>query len=62
MKEWEVKIYETFVHSTTVEAANEQEAYEKAHEIITTGKRDEYGLLYETEAVGFNGMWDAYEC
>lgn len=57
-KQWEVKIYEMFVHSTTVEAANENEAYEKAYEIITSGQKDDY----DTEVVGFTGVWDAYEC
>jgi len=50
-KEWEVKIYETVVHSTVVEADNEDEAYQKAYEVIANGSSDSY----DTEAEGFTG-------
>jgi hypothetical protein len=56
-KEWEVIIFETVRHSTTVEAETRDEAYEKAYEIITNGQQDEY----DTEAEGYTGDWDAYE-
>lgn len=55
--EYEVKIWETVVHSTRVEAKSREEAYEKAYRIITDGPSDEY----DTEADGFTGDWDAYE-
>lgn len=57
MKEWEVTLYETVKHSTTVEAESRQEAYDKAWNIIANGPSDGY----ETEAEGFTGEWDAYE-
>lgn len=57
MKEWEVKIYETVIHSTIVEAANEEEARDKAFEIIANGPDSEY----DTEAEGFTGDWSATE-
>jgi hypothetical protein len=57
MKEWNVKIYETVIHSTIVEAANADEAYAKAYEIIANGPNSEY----DTEAEGFTGDWSADE-
>lgn len=56
-KEWEVIIFETVRHSTTVEAENRDDAYMKAYEIIANGQDGDY----ETEAEGFTGDWDAYE-
>ena len=56
-KEWIVKIYETVIHSTVVEAANEDEAYDKAYEVIANGPSDGY----DTEAEGFTGDWSAEE-
>jgi len=56
-KQWEVLLFETVRHSTTVEADTRDEAYEKAYEIITNGQQDEY----DTEAEGFTGDWTAYE-
>lgn len=50
-KDWEVKIYETVVHSTVVEADNEEEAYQRAYEVIANGSADGY----DTEAEGFTG-------
>lgn len=55
MTEWEVRIDERVVHTTTVEAETIDEAYEKAREKIMN--TDDY----DTEAVGFTGNWDAYE-
>ena len=55
--EYEVKIWELVCHSTTVEASNKDEAYEKAWEIIANGP----DAGYETESVGFTGEWDAYK-
>lgn len=57
MKEYEVIIFETVRHSTTVEATSRDEAYNKAYEVITNGQETEY----VTEAEGFTGDWDAYE-
>jgi hypothetical protein len=57
-KTWEVIIFETVRHSTTVEASTRDEAYTKAYEIIANGPDSEY----DTEAEGFTGAWDAYEC
>jgi hypothetical protein len=57
MAEWEVRIYETVFHTTTVEAKDRDEAYNKAYEVITNGQQDEY----ETEAEGFTGDWEAHE-
>ena len=57
MKQYEVIIFETVRHSTTVEANSRDEAYNKAYEVITNGQTTEY----ETEAEGFTGDWDAYE-
>ena len=57
MKHYEVIIYETVKHSTTVEANDRDEAYNKAYEVITNGTQDQY----ETEAEGFTGDWNAYE-
>jgi hypothetical protein len=56
-KEWEVTIYETVKHTTTVGAETEEEAYETAHKVISSG----YKLAYETEAEGFTGYWEAEE-
>jgi len=56
-KEWEVTIYETVKHTTTVGAGTEEEAYEKARKVISSG----YKLGYETEAEGFTGYWEAEE-
>lgn len=56
-KEWEVVIYETVKHTTTVGAETEEEAYEKARKVISSG----YKLGYETEAEGFTGYWEAEE-
>ena len=56
-KQWEVIIFETVRHSTTVEADNRDEAYTKARKVIGDGQQDEY----ETEAEGHTGDWDAYE-
>ena len=55
-KEWEVIIFETVRHSTTVVAETRDEAYALAYEIIANGPDSEY----ETEAEGFTGDWDAY--
>lgn len=57
MKHYEVVIFETVKHSTTVEANSRDEAYAKAYEVITNGQQDEY----ETEAEGFTGDWAVYE-
>jgi len=57
MKQYEVMLFETVRHCTTVEASNKEEAYNKAYEIITNGTQDEY----YTEAEGFTGDWTAYE-
>lgn len=51
MKEYEVKLYETVIHTTVVEAENEDEAYAKAYEVIANGPQDGY----DTEAEGFTG-------
>jgi hypothetical protein len=56
-KEWEVAIYETVKHTITVGAENSDEAYDKAHKVISSG----YKLGYETEAEGFTGDWSAEE-
>tara|TARA_B110000503_G_scaffold96929_1_gene145661 strand:- start:402 stop:581 length:180 start_codon:yes stop_codon:yes gene_type:complete len=56
-KQWEVIIFETVRHSTTVEADNRDEAYDKAYKVISEGYND----TYETEAEGYTGDWDAYE-
>lgn len=55
--EYEVKIWESVCHSTTVEATSREEAYNKAWEVIANGP----DAGYETESVGFTGEWDAYE-
>jgi hypothetical protein len=57
MKQWEVIIFETVRHSTTVEADTRNEAYNKAHNVIANGPSG----MYETEAEGYTGDWDAYE-
>lgn len=57
MKAWEVTIYETVRHTTTVEAETRDEAYDKAYDIIANGPTNEY----DTEAEGFTGDWFAYE-
>jgi hypothetical protein len=49
--EYEVEICETVIHSTTVEADNKKDAYNKAYEIIANGPDDGY----ETVADGFTG-------
>jgi len=54
VNEYEVKIYETVVHTTTVEANDEYEAYTKAYETIMNGPDNGY----DTEAEGFTGMYD----
>jgi hypothetical protein len=56
-KQWEVIIFETVRHSTTVEASTRDEAYEQAYKVISNGYND----TYETEAEGYTGDWDAYE-
>ena len=53
MKEYEVKLYETVIHTTVVEAETEDEAYEKAYEVIANGPDDGY----DTEAEGFTGYY-----
>jgi hypothetical protein len=53
MREYEVSIYETVIHTAVVEAANEEEAYSKAYEIIANGPDDGY----DTEAEGFTGAY-----
>ena len=57
MKQWEVIIFETVRHSTTVEADTRDEAYNKAYNVIANEPSD----MYETEAEGYTGDWDAYE-
>jgi hypothetical protein len=56
-KQWEVIIFETVRHSTTVEAKTSEEAYDKAYKVISDGQQHEY----DTEAEGYTGDWDAYE-
>jgi hypothetical protein len=51
MKEYEVSIYETVIHTTVVKAANEDDALAKAYEKIANGPDTEY----DTEAEGFTG-------
>jgi hypothetical protein len=51
MKEYEVSIYETVIHTTVVEAASEDKALELAYEKIANGPDTEY----DTEAEGFTG-------
>lgn len=57
MKEYRVKIYETVVHSTIVEAKDESEAYDKAYEVIANGEDSGY----DTEAEGFTGDYEVEE-
>ena len=57
MKEYLVKIYETVVHSTIVEAKDEDEAYKNAYEVITNGEPSGY----DTEAEGFTGDYQVEE-
>lgn len=57
MKEWEVKIYETVIHTTIVEADSMEDARDKAFEVIANGPADGY----DTEAEGFTGDWSATE-
>ncbi len=56
-KQWELIIFETVRHSTTVEAGSREEAYDKAYKVISDG----FDFEYETEAEGYTGDWDAYE-
>jgi hypothetical protein len=51
MKQYEVSVYETVIHTTVVEAANEDDALSKAYEKISNGPDTEY----DTEAEGFTG-------
>lgn len=53
MNSYEVTIFETVSHSTTVEAENEDEAYDKAYTIICNGP----DKSYSTEPEGFTGMY-----
>lgn len=53
MKEWEVTIFETVRHMTTVEADNEDDAYEAAHKVITGEVKGEY----DSESDGFTGNY-----
>jgi hypothetical protein len=57
VKTWEVTIWETIRHTTTVEASSDEEAYDKAHKVISSG----YTMGYETEAEGYTGHWEAEE-
>lgn len=57
MKEYEVKLYETVIHRTFVNADSEDDAYDKAYEVIANGQQDQY----TTEADSFTGDWSAEE-
>lgn len=51
MKTWEVKLYETVIHTAIVKARNEEEAYDVGYEQIANGPSSGY----TTEAEGFTG-------
>jgi hypothetical protein len=55
MAEYTVSIYEKVAHIVTVEADSEDEAYDKAYEVISLGKP------YDIEAGEFTGEWRAEE-
>lgn len=48
-----VRIYETVFHTVSVEANNEDDAYDKAHNIVTGEVKGEY----ETDSDGFTGNY-----
>lgn len=50
MQEYEVKLYETISHTVTVNATDEDDAYNKAYEIICNGTEEDY--YTEAEAFG----------
>jgi hypothetical protein len=51
MREYEVRLYETVIHTTIVEADTEEDALAKAYDKIGNGPDSEY----DTEAEGFTG-------
>ena len=53
MGKFEVRIYETVYHDVEVEAVDKDEAYEKAHKIVTGEVKGDY----ETESDGFTGNY-----
>jgi len=53
MAEYTVSIYEKVAHIVDVEAGSEDEAYDKAYEVISLGKP------YDIEAGEFTGEWRA---
>jgi hypothetical protein len=55
MKDYTVSIYEKVAHIVDVQADSEDEAYDKAYEVISLGKP------YDIEAVEFTGEWRAEE-
>jgi hypothetical protein len=57
MKNYEVKIHETVIHTTWVEAEDEEKALEAAYEKIANGPDSEY----DTEAEGFTGYHEIEE-
>lgn len=57
MKEYEVKIYETVVHTTVVEAESEDEALDRAYSKISNKPATEY----ETDSEGFTGHHEVEE-
>ena len=57
MKNYEVKIHETVIHTTWVEANGEEEALLKAYDKIGNGPDSEY----DTEAEGFTGYHEIEE-
>lgn len=53
MSEYTVRIYETVFHTVMVEADNEDDAYDKAHKVVTGEVKGEY----ETDSDGFTGNY-----
>jgi hypothetical protein len=56
-KEFEVTIWENISHTVIVECESQDDAYEKAYEIIT-------GVVlgdYDTDSDGFTGQWEIEE-
>lgn len=51
MPEYNAKVYELVSHSLVVEANDEEDAWEKAHAILSEGNKDNYDTEYE----GFTG-------
>jgi hypothetical protein len=57
MKEYTITVYETFTHTTTVEAEDSDSAVAAAYEYLSTGNKENV----DTEAIGFTGEYEVEE-